>query len=201
MLAAGSLVPASWTPDGRQLLAVRAGPPEDIVRVIVEEGKTTVQPLSQSLANARWPEVSPDGRWLAYASDVSGRTEVYVRPYPGPGPTEPVSIEGGHSPAWHPSGRELFFTTLPPPAGQARMMVVDFAPGSPPRLVRPRLLFVFDPRELNLRCGPVRCYDVAPDGQRFYTVQKHALPPPPAVTHINLIQNWLEELKAKVPTR
>jgi hypothetical protein len=49
-------------------------------------------------------------------------------------------------------------------------------------------------------CEPLRCYDTAPDGQRFFTVQRRPAPPQPPVTHVNLIQNWFEELKARVPT-
>jgi hypothetical protein len=146
------------------------------------------------------PTFSPDGRWLAYGSDVSGRNEVYVRPYPGPGPAEQVSLEGGRDPAWHPNGRELFYVGPLDGAGKRRIMAVEFAPGSPPRIGTPRRLFEFDPRDLNFGCTPLRCYDVAPDGQRFYVTQTRPAPPPPVVTHINLIQNWLEGLKAKVPT-
>jgi hypothetical protein len=96
------------------------------------------------------------------------------------------------------------------------MMAVDFAPGSPPplgsargdlsavegpRIGRPRVLFEFDGlRGLNFDCNPGRCYDVARDGQRFYATQRAAPPPASVVTHINLILNWFEELKAKVPT-
>jgi hypothetical protein len=80
------------------------------------------------------------------------------------------------------------------------MMAVDFEPGSRPRIGHPRSLFEFDPRDLALACTPLRCYDVAPDGQRFYARQARNPPPPPVVTHINLVQNWFEELKAKVPT-
>jgi hypothetical protein len=61
-------------------------------------------------------------------------------------------------------------------------------------------LFEFDRRELDFQGYPSRRYDVTPDGQRFYVVQWRIPPPPPVVTHINLIQNWFEELKAKVPT-
>jgi hypothetical protein len=64
---------------------------------------------------------------------------------------------------------------------------------------RPRKLFAFNPRDLALSCAPVRCYDVAPDGQRFFAVQKLNPPPPPLVTHINLIVNWLDDLRQKVP--
>ena len=199
VLMLGDLTASSFTPDGRQVAAVRND--KDIVGVAVEPGQARVQPLIETPNTELWPEVSPDGGWLVYGSNVSGRLEVYVRPYPGPRPAEPVSVEGGWSPAWHPSGRELFFVSLPDPAGKRRMMAVQFAPGSPPRIGRPRPLFAFDNRDLYLACGPVRCYDVAPDGQRFYAVQYRTPPPPPVVTHINLIENWFEELKAKVPIR
>jgi hypothetical protein len=95
--------------------------------------------------------------------------------------------------------RELFFLSLTDQAGMIRMMAVEFAPGSPPRIGRPRLLFEFAERDLPLRGSPVRRYDVAPDGQRFYAVTDQTPQTPPAVTHINLVLNWFEELKAKVP--
>jgi len=192
--------PSSVTPDGRQVAVVQE-PDLDILSVTIEHGQARVQPLIQTPHNEGWAEFSPDGRWLAYASDVSGRFEVYVRPYPGPGPAEPVSIEGGDDLAWHPTGRELFFVGPRDPAGKRWMMVVDFTAGSPPRIGRPRPLFEFDNRTLRLACIPLRCYDVAPDGQRFYGIQHQTPPPPPVVTHINLMLNWLEELKQKVPAR
>ena len=195
-LSAG-LVPSSFTRDGRQLVGVQSG---DIVIVTVEKGQASMQPLFQTPDTERWPEFSPDGRWLAYASNASGRFEVYVRPYPGPGPAEPVSLEGGWCPAWNPTAGELFFLSLTDQAGMIRMMAVEFAPGSPPRIGRPHLLFEFAERDLPLRGSPVRRYDVAPDGQRFYAVTNQAPQAPSAVTHINLIQNWFEELKAKLPT-
>lgn len=61
------------------------------------------------------------------------------------------------------------------------------------------MLFEFDPRDLSFACIPLRCYDVALDGERFFAVQAGRLPRRPPVTHINLFPNWLEELKAKVP--
>jgi len=192
----GAVSPSTFAPDGRQSAAVSGG---GIVIVTVENGTASVQPLFQTPHAERNPEISPDGRWLAYASNVSGRVEVYIRPYPGPGPAEQVSIDGGLSPAWHPGGKELFFVSAPDPAGERSVMSVEFDARSAVAAGRPRRLFVFDPRVLPFYCVPLRCYDVAPDGQRFYLVQSRTPPPPPAVTHINLIQNWFEELKAKVP--
>jgi len=80
-------------------------------------------------------------------------------------------------------------------------MAVDFAPGSPPRIGRPQTLFEFDPTDLVFACLPSRCYDVALDGQSFYAMQVRTPPPRPVVTHINLIPNWFEELKAKAPVK
>jgi len=193
----GEFVPSSFTPDG-QLAASRGG--DDIVLVTVENGQARVQPLIETPKNEQAAAFSRDGLWLAYSSNVSGRSEVYVRPYPGPGQAEPVSLEGGGNPAWNPNGRELFFMT-PVPAPRQRMMAVDFAPGSPPRIGRPQTLFEFDPGDFHFSCLPSRCYDVALDGQRFYAMQARRRPPPPVVTHVNLMLNWLEELKARAPVK
>jgi hypothetical protein len=158
-----------------------------------------VQPAFQT-PDRKWsPAVSPDGHWLAWASSASGRLEVYVGPYPNAGAGEQVSLEGGHQPVWRRDGRELFFLSNRDPAGKARMMAIDVEAGSPPRFGRPRPLFEYDPQR-TFYCSLYQCFDVAPDGQRFYTVELPALSPPPVVTHINLIQNWFGELKAKVPT-
>jgi serine/threonine-protein kinase len=192
----GPLVPSSFEGDGQHLLAMLKG---EIVRVTVVDG--TVQRVHETRDHEAWPELSPDGRWLAYGSNKSGRNEIYVRPYPGEGGAEPVSIDGGFSPAWNANGRELFFVSLAVAPWKHRMMAVDFAPGPPLRIGRPHVMFEFDSRSLSLGCVPVRCYDVAPDGQQFYAVEQRAPLPPASVTHIDLIENWFEELKAKVPVR
>jgi Tol biopolymer transport system component len=199
VLAAGPLWPSSWTADGRQLAA--ANPDSDTLAIVtVERGRATVTPLPQA-PKASWsPGFSPDGHWLAYTSDVSGREEVYVQPYPGPGPRVQVSIDGGLDPAWHKNGRRLFFVSPGTGAGKARMMEVDVQPGSPPRIGTPRPLFEFA-GDLFADSVIVRAYDVTPDGQRFFVVQKRPAPPLPPVTHVNLVLNWFEELKAKVPVR
>ena len=204
VLAPGSLSPSSWTPDGRLLAGVIGS---DLAVATVDQRQARVQVLAETPENELWPEFSPDGRWLAYGSDVSGRYQIYVRPYPGPGPPVPVSINGGMSPAWRRDGRELFYvercvgascldgTT----AARDSMMSVTFAAGSFPRIGAPRPLFVIESGS-GWGCLPVRCYDVSPDGQRFFVRQTVPSVPAPPVTHLNLVQNWVEELKAKVPT-
>jgi serine/threonine-protein kinase len=200
VLVSGEFFPSSFTPDGRQLAVSRGR--EDIFIVTVEDGQARVQSLIATPYTESWAAFSPDGRWLAYASNASasGRFEVYVQPYPGPGRTEQVSVDGGRGPAWHASGRELFFVTDSDATGRGWMMAADFAAGSPPRIGRPHRLFEFSNGDLALDCFPTRCFDVAPDGQRFYAVANAATTAPlPVTTHINLILNWFDELKAKVP--
>jgi serine/threonine-protein kinase len=195
VLAPGDAWPSSWSPDGRHLTVVKDG---DIWVATVENGKATLQPLARTPEAELWPEFAPDGRWLAYGSNVSGRFEVYVQPCPGPGPRQQVSLDGGESPAWSPTGRELFFLSLPGAEGKRQMMAVDLLPGRSLSLGRPRPLFAFSEPPLRLRCVAVRCCDVAPDGQQFFTVRAAPTAPIPPVTHIQLIQNWTEELKARI---
>jgi hypothetical protein len=79
------------------------------------------------------------------------------------------------------------------------MMAVEFDGRMTPG--RPKELFPFDPAVLRMACSPHRCFGVAPDGQHFYAVQLGTPPRTSMVTHINLIPNWFEELKAKVPVK
>ena len=191
--------PSSWTPDGHQLVVVTYD--KDLAVVTIEHDRATLRPLMQTPYAEAWPEISPDGRWLAYVSNESGRNEVYVQPYPGPSPRTQVSLNGGESPAWHANGHELFFIGLPDAAGKRRMNVARFEPGVPPAIGAAHALFEFAPRELKFLCGTIRCYDIAPDAQQFYVVQTPSPPPRPVVTRINLVQNWFEELRAKVPVK
>jgi len=186
---------SSWSPDGRHLaLAAMDG---DIWIATVEHGKAAAEPLARTPDTELWPEFSPDGRWLVYGSNESGRNEVYVQPYPGPAPRQQVSIEGGESPAWSPTGRELFFLSLPDSLGMRQMMAVDVHPGRTLSVGRPGRLFSFSAPPLGLPCIRSRCYSVAPDGQQFYAVRQAPTAPTSPVTHIHLIQNWTEELKER----
>jgi serine/threonine-protein kinase len=140
------------------------------------------------------PQLSPDGRWLAYASDESGSgREVYVRAFPGPGGPWQASVGGGNEPQWNPRGGELFYRN------GDRMMAVPvdttagFSAGKPHEL--------FKGNYAPSHGGYVRAnYDVSPDGRRFLMLQPAdagATPP----SQITVVLNWSEELKRLVPVR
>jgi serine/threonine protein kinase/Tol biopolymer transport system component len=148
------------------------------------------QPFLRTPYNESAPRFSPDGRWLAYISDESGRYEIYVQPYPGPGGKWQISTEGGTEPVWNPSGRELFYRS------GDKMMAVDISAQPGFSAGRPRMLF-----EGQYVPTPATApnYDVSPDGQRFLMLKpvESAVAAP---TQINVVLNWFEELKQKVPT-
>lgn len=120
---------------------------------------------------------SPDGRWVAFTSNDSGRNEVYVRPFPGPEPRSRVSTNGGQEPLWNRNGRELFFRL------NDAVMAVEIHPQSTFEAGQPRVLF----------SGPfiegvwTTSYDVAPDGQRFIMTRYNDNLPAPQVT---VVLNW-----------
>jgi eukaryotic-like serine/threonine-protein kinase len=194
VVVSGEFIPASFTPDGRQVVAMREAPTpsERAVVVTIDNGTVSPLPLLQSdIPSLRETglALSPDGRWLAYETLETGQDQVYVRPYPGPGPPQTVA-EFGCCAVWNPMGRELFYL------GSPEMMAVALAPGSPPRFGKPRTLFKHP--GVTMGGEPMRLFDVAPDGQRFYAAQEVESSSPPPVTHINLVLNWFEDLKAKV---
>ena len=198
---AEALYPASWSADGRELVGTHD---PDIWAITVAQASAPLRPVIQTPAREMSPSLSPDGRWLAYESDVSGRLEVYLQPYPGPGPRTQVSAGGGTNPAWNPNGRELFFLEGSHEPGKLRgtisirMMGVEIVADPVLGVGRPSVLFEFGFPELGSACHPLRCYDVAPDGQSFFFAQTVPQEPAPPVTHIHLVMNWLEEVKARL---
>jgi len=191
---------SSWSPDGRTLAFVANDVTDPNSRDIMAltpgaNGKPT--PLFATRFDENYPDFSPDGKWIAFASNESGRAEVYVAPYPGPGPKVLVSVEGGHSPAWSTNGRELFYLQPLGPAGSGpyKMMSVPLTSGATIAAGKPQPLF---DTPLGLQAN-VRGYDLSADGTRFLMVQPQARPPLKP-TQVMLVQNWFDELRRRVPT-
>ena len=186
---------ASWTPDGGTLAFVQGDPATrtDIWTLSVTGTDRAPRPLLNTAAGEWDPDFSPDGRWIAYTSNESGRPEIYVQPYPGPGPKHQISSTGGTQPAWARNGRELFFTVLRPNTPAAGLMVVDIATSPTFTAGVPRTL-----ESLVHVNNPVRGYDVAPDGRRFITVRDNEESAEPPLTHMVLVLNFFEELEQRV---
>ncbi len=180
-------VPHSWSPDG-QLLAFQDVSPAVSDTWILNLSDRKARPLLQTPFGKTNPRFSPDGQWIAYQSNQSGRDEIYVRPYPGPGGQWLVSTNGGTEPVWKSNGRELFYRE------GNRMMAAEIVTQPSFSAGRPRLLF--EGQYASVLVG-VPNYDVSPDGQRFLMIKQSEQATP--VTQINVVLNWTEELKRLVP--
>jgi serine/threonine protein kinase/Tol biopolymer transport system component len=185
-----SNVPMSWSPDGQQLAFIEVNPSTQRDIWVLRIGDRKAQPFLQTPFDESACRFSADGHWLAYISNESGRYEVYVQPYPGPGGKWQISTECGTEPVWNPNGRELFYRS-----GE-RMMAVDIATQPSLAAGKPRMLFQ-GPYELSPATSPN--YDVSRDGQRFLML-KAGDADEGAPAQINVVLNWFEELKRRVPT-
>jgi serine/threonine-protein kinase len=180
--------PKSWSADGKVMVLTEGLNPETGLDIwmLKLEGDRKPESFLHSKYNEFHPVFSPDGHWLAYVTDESGREEVYVRPYPGPGKIISISTEGGMEPVWSPDGKALYYRDI---SGD-RVMVVSFIAEPELSVGKPQLLF-----EGKYFAGTIwgRNYDIAPDGNRFIMItdeeQKQKL------TQMNIILNWAEELK------
>jgi eukaryotic-like serine/threonine-protein kinase len=181
----------SWLPDGTMLAFYDVGGSYDIFTM--KPGDSPLR-FTETPFREQAPSFSPDGRWLAYSSDETGRAEIYVTSYPGPGGRIAISKGGGRSPRWASNGRELFYRN------GRQMMVVALEPGPTFRVGTPRLLFEGNYAQEIENIG-AHNYDVSRDGQRFLMVAPAAREAgEEARARIVIVQNWLEELKRLVPT-
>jgi len=197
-----SQTPSSWSPDGTTLAFMDEGESKgffqfDIWLLSIADRKTRA--LIHTAANEMTPEFSPDGRWLAYVSNESGRNEVYVQPYPGPGERHLISTNGGWQPAWSGSGRELFYVQggAVGGGGVTTLMSVKIATAPAFQAGTPEAMF----ESADLRIAWGRSYDVASDGRRFLLTLKKEAATNLAPAQMIFVQHWFEELKRLVPTR
>ena len=163
------------------------------IGLLAMDGAGTIEYPLRPASDEQHPTVSPDGHWLAYTSDRSGRPEVYVERFPEFVDRQPISTAGGMMPVWAPHGRELYYVTHD--TTQVMRVAVSTEQGfsaEAPSVMSALRVYDF--------LGAGR-YDVTPDGEHLLMVTR-----PGAVrasdvepTHIVLVQNWFEELKRLVP--
>jgi Tol biopolymer transport system component/predicted Ser/Thr protein kinase len=181
-------VPGSWSPDGQHMVFTYDGLGGRQLWIYSAKDRKIAPFERNPPPYETAPRFSPDGRWIAYASPESGRMEIYVRPFPGPGGKWQISTDGGTEPIWNPKGHELFYRS------GKKMMTVEyedqqsFSPGKPKELFEGP--YVPTPRSFP-------DYDVSPDGQRFLMLKPAE--EQQATSQIIVVQNWIEELKQKVP--
>jgi Tol biopolymer transport system component len=150
-------------------------------------GDPTPVPVLRTEFQEGYPRLSPDGRWMAYISDESGKFEVYVRAFPSGEGKRQISTQGGLEPAWSRNGRELFYL-----APDRSLMSVVVRPGStfetgpPSRLFETRMSAAFNPTFTRNQ------YVVSADGQRFLINQASPSAPPSPIT---VVVNWEAALK------
>ncbi|HET7023629.1 MAG TPA: protein kinase, partial [Gemmatimonadales bacterium] len=191
----GQLGSSSISPDGtRLLLAAIWGTTRGLFTA--ELGHDTV-PVPLLTGSEIGPDgaLSPDGRWLAYTSSESGRFEVYVRPFPNTTSGHwQVSTGGGQAPRWSHNGRELFFEAVP-----NDLMAATVTPGPTFDHGTPRRLFTAPGVPFVQSYEPI--YDVMPDAQRFVTMRLAGTAQAPGNGQVIVVENWLQELKARMKGR
>jgi Tol biopolymer transport system component len=197
----------SWHPSSKFLAFTESNPQtlQDIMILPLagdetsgwKPGKPTVflnSPFGESQ-----PAFSPDGRWLAYASNETGRPEVYVRPFPGPGNKWQVSSDGGYYPTWSRTRKELFFATRDP---DNRIMVASYAAdGDSFHAEKPRL---WSESRLIFRLGPVgaaRSFDLHPDGDRVALAKAPDTETAARQDKVVFIFNFFDELRRIAPVK
>jgi serine/threonine-protein kinase len=184
------------SPDGTRLIFTEIAPKtgSDVMQVELDENRR-VTPLVQTPSSEQNGIVSPDGRWLAYDANDSGRFEIYVRPFPDVNSGRwQVSTGGGTRPLWARSGQELFYAS---PAGALMRVGVErgasWAASTPTLLIREGYVTATGG-------NPGRSYDISPDGQRFLLIKagggSDQADAPPSII---VVQHFDEELKRLVP--
>jgi hypothetical protein len=181
----------AFSPDGRFLaFDDKNSETGDDVRAVALDDRA-VRPVADTRFREGSAKFSPDGRWIAYSSDESGRPQIYVQAFPGPGPKIQVSNDGGTDPVWRRSGGELFYR------GGNRMMAVAVTTAPTFRASAPRVLWegIYS-QGLGSSCGMPGVassnYDVTADGQRFLMVRDDENV---SSTKIVVVVNWIADLK------
>ena len=184
------------SPDGTWLI-FRDGEPQafEISRLALGQDHR-IEPLVKTSSSEQNGEVSPDGRWLAYQSNDSGRAEIWVRPFADAngGPSQ-VSAGGGFQPLWGPDSREVFYRDL---TGAVMRVAIDR--GSGRAVETPAKLFGAGQYYFGSGEAFGRTFDISRDGRRFLMI-KHVARDQSSAPTILVVENWFEDLKRLVPAK
>jgi Tol biopolymer transport system component len=177
--------PDTFTPDGSEFLYSTFSPltGDTATWLLPMKGGAQRRQMFAGVPDVFDARFSPDGHWVAYASAQSGRSQVYVQAYPGPGERVQVSTDGGGQPLWAPNGSELYFRT------PTKFMAAEVKTKPTLSIGKPRLLFEGD-FELSHHD-----YGLLPDGRHFIMIQPVGKTPP---AELHVVVNWADELKARL---
>jgi len=178
------LYPKDWSPDGKVLVLTEGE--ENTWVFAPNSGELT--PLFASASFENDPAFSADGQWLAFTSNESGRLEVYVVDFPSLAQQTVVSVGGGEAPVWSRDGRELFYRR----GDDVMAASIDTSDGV--RVGQPKRLFGGP----YFGAGREATFDVTPDGQRFAMIRSDETA---QLQRVTVVQNWSEDLRARVPSR
>jgi Tol biopolymer transport system component len=176
----GGITPRSWSPDDHWLALVISDRNQGNIVAYAPADKTEIVVLDTP-AQELLPSFSPDGRWLAYTSDDSGRIEVYVRPFPGPGSQWQISVDGGTEPRWTRDGKRLFFRNL------RQLLAADINTSKGFAVGRPRVML-----DDLLPAAPQQSYAVAGNGEKILIVEP--VGQETGQNQITVILNWFQTL-------
>ena len=176
-------LPMSWSPDGLTLAFDERKPSAEHDIWVMTRGSEPT-PFQMTPNDESAPTFSPDGKWLAYVSDETNMSAVWVQPFPGPGPKWLVSPDGGTEPAWSRTGTELYFRHA------NQLVSVPITPGAEFRSGKPQL--VLESRYETLDGS--RNYDVSADGKSFVVVRREGADD---ADRFNVVLNWFAELRSR----
>jgi serine/threonine-protein kinase len=179
----GSETPESFSPDGRLLVFSEQSFESGFDLSLFDRSDSSRTPLLVTPFDERSARISPDGRFLAYSSNRSGRFEVYATPFPEVGARLQVSVDGGEHPRWTRGGKELVFLS----SEGVMSVAIDTERGLSAE--KPRLLFAYHPPPARLEGTYRRPYDVSSDGERFLLLEGEDTAP----NRLHGVLNWLEE--------
>ena len=185
--------PSSWTPHGNLVAFVQQTAKVAQLLTLPMDGDRKPRLFLESRFTLTHPEFSPDGKWIAYSSNESGRSEVYVQPYPGPGERVTISGEGGNSSLWTANGREIVYNS------GGKFLSVAVTSLNPLRTESPQLLFETKEGDY-VNTTPTRGWDATRDAQRFLLLRRQESKDQ-AVKQIHAVLNWFEELKRRAPAK